>query len=133
MALRIHLSTLVLAVAAIAGCTSDVVSSSHATRSDAADIVERGWIPAVLPESAKQIRETHDVDTNTGHGTFVFGPADAESFRTALRPIPAEHAVRASSRSALERSGYTLYAHGEFEIAVNWTDRRGEFWLGPSP
>lgn len=132
MIFRIHLLAIILAVTSLGGCTNDVVSSSHSTRTGAADIVDRGWIPAVLPNSSKDIRESHNLDTNVGHGTFVFGPADEQSFKAALLPIPAGHPVRGRSRGALERSGYLLYSYGDFEIAVNWADHKGEFWLGPS-
>lgn len=120
------------ASASLCGCTNDVVSSSHVTRADAADIVDRGWIPAVLPGSSRDIRESHNLDINVGHGTFVFEPVDAQSFEAALVPIPAGHPTRARSRDALESSGYSFYSYEDFDIAVNWTAHKGEFWLGPS-
>lgn len=90
----------------------------------------RGWIPAVLPESAVDIRESHNLDTNAGHGTFAFGAMDAESFKARLVPVPADRLVRAKSREALERSGYAFYSYDDFDIAVNWKDRKAQFWLG---
>ena len=130
MILRIHPLAVLLMVSSLVGCTDDVVSSRHQTRADAADIVDRGWIPAVLPDSARDIRESHNLDSNVGHGTFVFGATDADAFKAALVPIPADHPAKAESRSTLQRSGYLLYSFEDFEIAVNWTERKGEFWLG---
>ena len=131
MSSRNFTPALVVLVASLCGCSSDVLSSSHATRADAADTIGRGWIPAVLPESATDIRESHNLDTNVGHGTFAFGAADAHSFRAVLVPVPASRPVRTKSREALEKSGYVFYSHEDFDIAVNWNDRKGQFWLGP--
>ena len=78
-----------------------------------------------------QIRESHDLDTNIGHGTFAFGAADAEQFRAALTPLLPNQQLRAHrvSRSEFERRGYSFYRHGDFDIAVDWSRRVGEFWL----
>jgi hypothetical protein len=115
---------------ACAGC-SDSVTSSHATLAAAKQDIERGWIPSVLPSSSVEIRESHDLDTNIGHGTFAFGTSDDEQFRAALTPLLPDQPLRAHgvSRAELERRGYSLYRHGDFEIAVDWSRRVGEFWL----
>ena len=123
-------AALVVLVTLLSGCTNDVLSSSHASRADAADTISRGWIPSVLPDSATDINETHNLDSNVGHGTFQFGAADMHSFQAALSPIPAGQSVIAKSREELESSGFVFYTHGDFDIAVNWEDRKGQFWLG---
>lgn len=123
-------AALVVLVTLLSGCTNDVLSSSHASRADAADTISRGWIPSVLPDSAADINETHNLDSNVGHGTFQFGAADMHSFQAALSPIPACQSVIAKSREELESSGFVFYTHGDFDIAVNWEDRKGQFWLG---
>jgi hypothetical protein len=129
-----HVRTVALTalLATLAGCFSDVLSSSHSTRADAADTIARGWIPAVLPESSVDIRESHNLDTNVGHGTFAFGDADVASFKAKLTPVQADRSVRATSRETLEKSGYVFYSYEDFDIAVNWNDREGQFWLGPA-
>jgi hypothetical protein len=131
MSSRNLIAALAVLVASLCGCFSDVLSNSHATRAEAADAIGRGWIPAILPESATDIRESHNLDTNVGHGTFAFGAADAHSFQAALVSVPADHPARARSREALERSGYVFYSYKDFDIAVDWKDRKGQFWLGP--
>jgi len=131
MSSRNFIPALAVLVASLCGCFGDVLSSSHATRAEAADTIGRGWVPSILPESATDIRESHNLDTNVGHGTFAFGAADAHSFRAALVPVSANRSARARSREALENSGYVFYSHEDFDIAVNWKDRRGQFWLGP--
>jgi hypothetical protein len=117
-----------------AGC-SDIMSSSHATRAAAEDTIQRGWIPAVLPASAVQIRESHNIDTNVGHGTFGFAASDAEQFRAALTLVPPDQPLRAHrvSRSEFEDRGYTFYQHKDFDMAIDWSRRIGEFWLVYSP
>jgi hypothetical protein len=116
---------------AITGCNYNTISSSYATREAAKGDIEHGWIPPVLPVSAVQIQEWHDIDLNVGHGTFAFGPSDAEQFRAALTSLPAGTPLRAYrvSRSKFERQGYMFYTHGDFDIAVDWSRHVGEFWL----
>lgn len=42
--------------------------------------IQGGWIPAILPESAYSIVETHDLDTHTIFGSFNYKEEDEESF-----------------------------------------------------
>jgi len=49
--------------------------------------IDRGWIPAILPESAYEITETHDLDTNTLFGSFKYKEKDEESFMQNLTKI----------------------------------------------
>ncbi len=37
----------------------------------------------------------------------------------------------AGLRVNMESLGYVYYSYRNFEISVDWKDRRGEFWLGP--
>jgi hypothetical protein len=65
----------VLALLLIAGCT-DRYEASFATYADAKSrgALERGgWLPDFLPESATEIREEHDIDSNELWVTFSFG------------------------------------------------------------
>ena len=39
-------------------------------------VIEKGWIPAILPESAYDIVETHDLDNNTLLGSFNYKEKD---------------------------------------------------------
>jgi hypothetical protein len=127
--IRFHTLAAVLALTCIS--CSESVTSVHPTRVDAQPDIDRGWIPPVLPASATQIRETHDLDTNVGHGTFAFGAFDAGQFRAALLPLAPGQPLRthAVPRSEFERRGYSFYTHGDFDIAVDWSRRVGEFWL----
>lgn len=39
-------------------------------------VIQKGWIPAILPESAYNIVETHDLDNNTLLGSFHYKERD---------------------------------------------------------
>ena len=116
-------------ITVIAGC-SDVIQSNHATIALAKSHIDRGWIPPFLPASTVQIRESHNLDTNVGHGTFSFG-ADTEKFRAELTAWPAGEAIndRRIPRDKMEKEGYSFYRRDGFLLAVDWNRRRGEFWL----
>ena len=42
--------------------------------------IQRGFIPAILPDSAYDIVESHDLDTNTIFGSFKYKEKDEETF-----------------------------------------------------
>lgn len=42
--------------------------------------IQGGWIPAILPASAYDIVESHDLDTNTIFGSFKYKDEDEETF-----------------------------------------------------
>ncbi len=42
--------------------------------------IEGGWIPTILPASAYDIVESHDLDTNTIFGSFKYKEKDEETF-----------------------------------------------------
>jgi len=42
--------------------------------------IEKGWIPAILPKSAYEITETHNIDTNELFGSFKYKEKDEASF-----------------------------------------------------
>ncbi len=42
-------------------------------------VMQKGWVPAILPETAYDISETHDLDTNTLFGSFRYKEKDEES------------------------------------------------------
>jgi len=42
--------------------------------------IKRGWIPKNLPNSAYQIREKHNIDTNFVKGCFYYNDIDEEIF-----------------------------------------------------
>jgi hypothetical protein len=73
--------TVVLALG-LAGC--DTIDSDYATHADAVaeEQVAKGWIPSWVPPNATNIREVHNLDSNTSALSFELPPG-------ALSPIPA--------------------------------------------
>lgn len=123
---------LLLLILALPACFSDQMSSSHNSRADALGDIERGWIPSVLPESTTIVRETHNLDTNVGHGTFEIDAAGSGALKKVLLPLPSELEIGGTpSRSDLEKNGYAFYSWEDFVIAVNWQEHQGHFWTGP--
>jgi len=105
-------------------------ATAAAARADGA--IQRGWLPDSLPDSAFDIAESHDLDTNTGGGSFRFEARDADSFRAQFQPLSAAQLQSlASNRTKLQRDGYTFHAAPGFWLAVNWQTRHVQFWLNP--
>jgi hypothetical protein len=50
--------------------------------------IERGWIPEILPESAYDISETHDLDSNQLFGSFNYKEPDEKKFLAQLTVMP---------------------------------------------
>jgi hypothetical protein len=77
-------SVLVLVLLA-AGCVEDF----HATYADTRALQQAGsgarsWFPAPLPQSAFQLEEWHNIDTNETVGRFHFRPEELQQYRQAL-------------------------------------------------
>ncbi len=65
----------------------DTVYSRHANLAAARldGVIERGWVPELLPAGSNDIWETHDLDTNVGGGGFQFPSNDLEAFKNQAR------------------------------------------------
>jgi len=42
--------------------------------------IEKGWVPSILPLSAYEITETHNIDTNEIFGSFKYKKEDETNF-----------------------------------------------------
>ena len=71
-----HVATALLATLVAAGCTTDVLDASYASRSEveADGAIDRGWVPEWLPAEATQIREVHNIDTSESALAFRLPP-----------------------------------------------------------
>src|SRR5687767_1671127 len=71
------------------GWLHDGVVTRYATLHEArvARAFERGWLPPLLPDSARDIRESNDLDVNVGNGAFAFDPGELESYLKRLRDM----------------------------------------------
>jgi hypothetical protein len=72
-----------IAFKAIGNLDSDIQSSHYANLVDVrqSGIIERGWVPELLPAGSTDIWETHNLDTNAGTGTFRFPSAELVAFK----------------------------------------------------
>ena len=81
--------SLVVCLAALLSLSScsDVVTRTYATLDDARRdrLFERGWLPDILPPSARQIRVSSNLDVNTADGEFSFDPEHFAVFTARLR------------------------------------------------
>lgn len=46
--------------------------------------IEHGWVPSIVPLSAYEITETHNIDKNELFGTFKYKEEDEKNFLTHL-------------------------------------------------
>lgn len=55
--------------------------------------IERGWMPPTAPKSMRDVRESHNLDTNRSWMTFRFDPADADAFVAGATALTREKVV----------------------------------------
>ena len=125
---------------------SEVVTNSFETADEARPAMERGWIPAILPAGAHDIREAHDTRGPRRWGLFSFREEDAEMLRGRLGGELSLSGIRADAPPRIEwwpillrgsLDGERLAATGlkgypiagqQLVIAVNWNQRRAYYW-----
>jgi hypothetical protein len=76
------LGVLVVYVGFLALSSNDVVTSKYRTLDEARRdlLFQRGWLPDILPPSARDIRTSNNLDINTSKGEFSFVPAEYAQF-----------------------------------------------------
>jgi len=47
--------------------------------------IQKGWVPSNIPDSAYNIAETHDIDTNNLVGKFNYKESDESKFMDSLK------------------------------------------------
>ncbi len=124
------LASFLAAAAVMLVVLDDNLSVHYATSAEAcADgAFGRGWLPPVLPDSAFDIDERHNLDTNRGHGTFRFAEKDVGTFRARLQPAGTAEIPNIDGAELLS-NGYSFYAFEDFTLAINWRTQHAEFWL----
>jgi len=86
----IFLLTLILIVSIVLlSYPSDEQSNSYKNllTAKADNAIEKGWVPAIIPESAYDIGETHNLDTNVFYGSFYYEEKDEAILLKHLTPI----------------------------------------------
>lgn len=71
----------ILTILALTGC-SDVVTSRFSDLAEAKSLgaLERGWLPPLLPDSARAIVECNNLDLNTGMGSFAYDLSERPTY-----------------------------------------------------
>jgi hypothetical protein len=132
------------------GCRDlDVVTNAYATTAEAeqSGAIGQGWMPTILPKSAHDIFEAHDLDRKRQWGLFDFPPSDGEALRSTLRveelpvtgltcDIPARiefwpRILRDQLDPTLvTTAGLKVYLsrQGDLNVAVNWNQGRAYYW-----
>ncbi|SCK03845.1 Uncharacterised protein [uncultured Clostridium sp.] len=64
----------------VKSCPLDIQSSYSETYMDAEEVIQRGWVPKDIPESATCIKEIHNIDTNLVNGKFLIPTSDINQF-----------------------------------------------------
>ena len=80
----------------LSGCLpSDTLDASYDSMAEAIsqDAVAKGWIPEWLPEGATNIREVHNLDTNTSALAFDIPPQTGWRLPEHCRPIESKDTV----------------------------------------
>jgi hypothetical protein len=116
----------------------------YANYAEASESQRRGWLPATLPQSATEIHEWYDLDTNECFGSFRFDTTERSAIELTLRPGRlrtiridrdpsfASRLPRDPSEEQLVRAGFEFYSEPDFDLAINWRAGIAYFWNSPS-
>ena len=107
---------------------SDVVTTRFSNLEDAKSqkAFERGWLPPLLPDSARAIVECNNLDLNTGTGSFAYDLCE--------RPTYVEKLSRAGAVSRVEGDSdiLTVTTNGSrWEIRLPRASGSGEWSITP--
>jgi hypothetical protein len=106
----------------------DTKITHHASLADArqAGVIERGWVPELLPAGSTDLTEIHDLDKNTGTGTFHFPSADLEAFKNQARQFAGADVKEAGTVT------YVAYSQdrSRFELVLTPDPQKAEVMIG---
>ena len=102
------------------GDLSDTVTNQYATLADARDddLFNRGWLPDVLPPSARNIRTSNNLDINTSIGEFSFSSTETQQLYKLLKPgAPAQSkfADWQDTVTSYDKQGFSAWSYQKDE------------------
>lgn len=99
------LAKLALAILVLALTSCDTSSDTYASFSEARDDhqIEKGWLPDVLPASARDISIIRAIDVGYAEGQFTFDHADFSNFKSRLEPYSGVKSIAKSQNEKIER------------------------------
>ena len=79
----------VLVTALLIGCTNDTLDSSYDSMGDAiaSQAVAKGWIPRWLPPEASDLKEVHNLDSNSSALAFEIPDAQVWTLPDHCHPV----------------------------------------------
>lgn len=87
---------------------------------EAAGLFSRGWFPEFLPETMRDVCETHQIDSNVVCATFLIDPTSAAGFATDLHQRGFEKIAAAGSAlercARRDRCGFRRHRCAEFPV-----------------
>jgi hypothetical protein len=116
----------------------------YTTYAEGRESQRRGWLPVMLPRSATEIHEWHELDANLCFGSFHFDPRERSPMEITLRsglrrpiridrdPSFASPLPRDPGEQALTRAGFEFYSSRDFDFAINWNAGTAYFWNSSS-
>jgi hypothetical protein len=117
-----------IAFKAIGHANPDLKYSHHANLAAArkAGVIDSGWVPELLPTGSTDILETHNLDTNTGTGTFRFPSADLVAFKDQARQQASAEVKEVSTVT------YVVYSRdrSRFELVLTPDPKSAEAMIG---
>jgi hypothetical protein len=117
-----------IAFKAIGSLDSDIKSSHYANLAAArqSGIIERGWVPELLPAGSTDISETHNLDTNAGTGTFKFPSADLDAFKAQA------HQQASAEVKEVSTITYVIYSRdlSRFELVLTPDPHKADAMVG---
>ena len=114
------------------GC-DETSSSSYKTLDDATrDGAVGGWLPRAIPDSAINIRETHDIDTNETWAAFALPSHQRNAFTSRLKEAQPSNVAGLRIDSARSPSWWPRRFTGTLtEIAMQ--QRNCHFYVDAAP
>lgn len=117
----------IVTMLALTGCSDEVTTRfPHLSDAKAQGALERGWLPPLLPASARAIVERNHLDSNTGTGSFAYDLPERPSYREKLS--------RAGGVTRVEGDSdiLTVTTHGsQWEIRLPRTSGSAEWRIRP--
>lgn len=131
----------VIAVSVVLVACSEQVDEAYPTLAEAvaAGAIERGWLPSWLPDSSKDILESHDLDTNVSALSLHFSEGQSWAPPASCKQVPPTSVPRAIGGRSwppdVPPSGPTTHRHsyfscedGEGFLAVSTTQGELYYW-----
>ncbi len=91
--MRVEITIVLLVLLILSACDSmEMPERAYDSKAEVVrdGAIQRGWVPQWLPETARDIREKHDLDTNISQLTFRFDALGPEQLAESCRPIDRE-------------------------------------------